>query len=61
MNLYVGIFFSEECLGQIFHFESGQGALNGREDPSLKVIGTLWVTSKVNMTLRSSSPVVQSM
>jgi len=30
----------------------GQGALNGREDPSLKVIDTLWVTSKVNMTLR---------
>jgi hypothetical protein len=56
-----GFFCSEECLGQIFHFERGQGALNGREDPSLKVIGTLWVTSKVNMTLRSSSPVVQSM
>ncbi len=41
--------------------EGKEPLMEGKTLPSLKVIGTLWVTSKVNMTLRSSSPVVQSM
>jgi hypothetical protein len=58
-----GDFFAvKNVLVKSFTLREGKEPLmEGKTLPSLKVIGTLWVTSKVNMTLRSSSPVVQSM